>query len=162
MTPQEQVRARLADGAKFADILAAIGDFVGHREIVHEVAKAEGWRFEPSDPDDIMSPHVARKCKAKATAARSSKSKKRARNVAKSKEIWRGLHNYPGYEVSSHGRVRSLNSPIGQFLKPRWFQRMPKVVIYDAEGIRRERAIYFLMVQARFIVESWKNRSDAE
>src|ERR1700720_2423507 len=62
-----------------------------------------------------------------ARPARKSKLKT-ARRVAKSAESWRILRNYPEYEISSHGRVRSMNrARPSDFLKPRFVWHHGKV-----------------------------------
>jgi hypothetical protein len=76
--------------------------------------------------------------------------------VSKSSETWRCLGHYPLYEVSSYGRVRSLNRVRpGDWLKPRyrWFKGMcvPSVVLRDSEGRRCERMIGALLIDSGFM-----------
>lgn len=78
--------------------------------------------------------------------------KYKAHRVARSKEQWRVLTNYPNYEISSYGRVRSLQrTKPDDWLKPRWFRGQQKVVLYDKDGIRRERMVYWLLVGAGWL-----------
>jgi len=79
-----------------------------------------------------------------------------ARRVARSPEAWRCLNNYPGYEISSHGRVRSIGrAKPGDWLKPRWKWHMGRplqfVVLYDAEHKRCERLVGYLLLDAGFL-----------
>lgn len=76
--------------------------------------------------------------------------KYKAHRVARSKEQWRVLTNYPNYEVSNYGRVRCLQRcKADDWLKPRWkFKQKPFVVLYDKDGKRCEREVYWLMVGA--------------
>jgi len=90
-------------------------------------------------------------------AKRKGKPFKRARRVARSPETWRHLKNYTGYEISSHGRVRSLDrARPDDWLKPRrkWFKGMSVewVVLYDSEGKRRERMVGYLLIDAGFLL----------
>jgi hypothetical protein len=78
------------------------------------------------------------------------------KRVSKSPETWRHLSNYPGYEISSHGRVRSLDRAApGDWLKPRrrWYKGLPvdSVVLKDRDGKRREPLVGSLLVAARFL-----------
>jgi len=81
---------------------------------------------------------------------------RQARRVSKSPETWRSLSNYPTYEISSHGRVRSLDraNPT-DWLKPRrkWFRGVcvEYVVINDRDGKRCERMVGKLLIAAGFL-----------
>lgn len=81
---------------------------------------------------------------------------RQARRVSKSPETWRSLSNYPLYEISSHGRVRSRDrvNPT-DWLKPRrkWYRGMcvDYVVLNDREGRRCERMVGKLLIAAGFL-----------
>src|SRR6185312_1857249 len=103
-------------------------------------------------------------------AARKSRSKgalKPARHVAKSAETWRCLSNYPNYEISAYGRVRSINrAKPNDCLKPRWHWRhgacVDYVVLTDLDGIRRERQIGWLLVSVGFLKKpDWARKSSS-
>jgi hypothetical protein len=81
---------------------------------------------------------------------------RQARRVSKSIEVWRCLSNYPAYEISSHGRVRSLDrARPGDWLKPRyrWYKgvSVTSVVIRNRDGRRCERMIGKLLIAAGFM-----------
>jgi len=90
---------------------------------------------------------------------------KQARRVSRAPETWRVLKNYPTYEVSSHGRVRSLDrARPDDWLKPRyrWYKGMgtSSVVIKDRDGTRCERDIAKLMIDAGFLSRpTWMKHS---
>jgi NUMOD4 motif len=84
--------------------------------------------------------------------------------VSKSTETWRCLGLYPAYEISSYGRVRSLDrAKPGDWLKPRyrWFKGLcvASVVIKDSDGRRCERMIGVLLIAAGFMLKpAWMKK----
>jgi hypothetical protein len=82
---------------------------------------------------------------------------KRAKRVPRSPETWRILRNYPEYEISSHGRVRSLTRAVAtDWLKPRFVWHHGKVVLavrLSIDGKPVDRFIGPLMIQAGFLKE---------
>jgi len=86
-----------------------------------------------------------------------------ARRVSRSPETWRILKNYPAYEISSHGRVRSLDrARPDDWLKPRrkWYRGVcvEWVVIRDRDGQRCERMVGKLLIDAGFLPRpEWMN-----
>lgn len=81
---------------------------------------------------------------------------KAARRVSRSEETWRILDNYPNYEISSHGRVRSLSRVRpDDWLKPRrrwqYGHCVESIVLFDKDHIRRERDIGWLLVASGFL-----------
>jgi hypothetical protein len=93
---------------------------------------------------------------------------KQARRASKAAETWRCLGNYPLYEVSSYGRVRSLDRVRpNDWLKPRyrWFKGLcvASVVLKDRDGLRCERMIGRLLIAAGFMPRpEWMKRKDGE
>jgi len=91
---------------------------------------------------------------------------RKARRVSRSREAWRILKDYPAYEVSSHGRCRSLDrvkyddvlKPRYTFLKGFW---IPYFAIADKDGKRRERQAGFLMQSAGFLEIKFKAKAKA-
>lgn len=67
------------------------------------------------------------------------------------KEIWKGIEDYPNYEISSHGRVRSLNykgtGRIG-LLKPRINGIGYALVWLFKDGVGRTYSIHRLVAKA--------------
>jgi hypothetical protein len=89
------------------------------------------------------------------------------RRVSQAAETWRCLSNYPLYEISSHGRVRSLDrAKPDDWLKPRrrWIRghSVDFVVIKDRDGRRCERMIGKLLIAAGFLPKpEWMERKSS-
>jgi hypothetical protein len=148
-------------------------EYLREERITDTTALRKGLRAVQIDPDtseaclteemitDIIasqgpaSPARRPKAKAKRTG------KYKAHRVARSKEQWRVLTNYPNYEISSYGRVRSLQrTGAADWLKPRWFRGAPSVVLYDKDGHRRERLINWLMVSAGWLKQPTRKTAE--
>jgi hypothetical protein len=81
---------------------------------------------------------------------------KRAIRVSRSPETWRHLEHYPAYQISSHGRLRSvMRGRDTDVLKPRFSWHYGKLVtaynILDKDGVKRSRFVGTLMINAGFI-----------
>jgi len=121
---------------------------------------------------------MAAKATKKAKSSKSSKSSKSpkkppkgrgffkpARRIARSPEAWRGLKDYPAYEISSHGRVRCVDrvSP-EDCLKPRYrfFRGQWSLWIrLSLKGVKYERQIPWLMVAAGYLDAPKRKQDDA-
>jgi hypothetical protein len=111
-----------------------------------------------SDKDfltDEMIDELLSDVKSKA-AAGGKRHYKRAIRVSRSPETWRHLEHYPAYQISSHGRLRSvMRAKDTDVLKPRFSWHYGKLVaaynINDKDGIKRSRFVGTLMINAGFI-----------
>jgi hypothetical protein len=143
-------------------------DYPESGRLYNELSDAMGDRQAERliDYVDKLAPAVEEP-EAESPAANKPKRKrlfKQARRVSKHPETWRILKNYPTYEISSHGRVRSLNRiRPDDWLKPRrrWYKGLcvDSVVILDRDGKRCERFIGMLLVSAGFLPrQDWMDK----
>ena len=92
---------------------------------------------------------------------------KRAIRVSRSPETWRILTHYPEYQISSHGRLRSvLRAKDSDFLKPKFSWHYGKMVeafeLKDKDGVRRSRFKGTLMINAGFLKSpKWRKKETA-
>jgi hypothetical protein len=93
-----------------------------------------------------------------------AKPKALPRRGAQATESWRCLGTFPNYEISSYGRVRSLDrARPDAWLKPRrrWMRGscVDYVALVDSHGRRCERQIGWLLVSVGFMVRpKWAAR----
>lgn len=117
---------------------------------------------------DAMIDELLRKAKPKAEHVNSEKSHyKRAIRVRRSPETWRHLDNYPGYQISSHGRLRTVQrANADDVLKPRFSWHYGKVVmayeLRDKDGNRKARFVGSLMMAAGFLKAPQWRKKEAE
>lgn len=62
------------------------------------------------------------------------------------------LKNYPEYQIDEYGAVYEVET--GKMVKPRFRNQRHWVQIYSADGKRKERNVYWLMVQAGYVVRN--------
>jgi hypothetical protein len=132
-------------------------------DILFDIADIDGPEFEQAFRDFYNEPTNGTKPRAN-THGKSNF--KRAKRASRSPEVWRILRNYPEYEISSHGRVRSLTRAVGtDWLKPRFVWYYGKVVVavkLSVAGKPIERFIGPLMIQAGFLKEpKWMAKKKA-
>jgi len=93
---------------------------------------------------------------------------KRAVRVSRSPETWRILPNYPDYQISNHGRLRSLmRAKPEDCLKPRFSWWHGKAVaaykLLDKDGRQRSRFVGGLMMSVGFLKpQTWMAKGQAE
>lgn len=138
------------------DLADAISEFNWNDGIpltcdIPEIAATLNGRFKDRRP-----------VKPEPTETKKKRHYKRAIRVSRSPEIWRHLEHYPGYQISSHGRLRSAQRANDtDVLKPRFSWHYGKLVaaynILDKDGIKRSRFVGTLMINAGFVkARDWK------
>jgi hypothetical protein len=176
---KRKVEAATSGGRKVAlEVVDDIHTVFGEQK-TDEALKEIGWMLFESDlHSDAYGPHLfttaefkaqlakdeaemaAKEKPKKASIAGGKKSKrppyfKPARRVPRSSEGWRVLKNYPGYEISTYGRVRSLERlKPDDFLKPRfrWFKGAFTITVrLYRDKVACDRSLGMLMVDAGFL-----------
>jgi hypothetical protein len=109
-------------------------------------------------------PTAERKAPTNGNGQPKTKKFKRARRVSRGAETWRILRNYPEYEISSHGRVRSLTrANPDDCLKPRFVWHHGKVVLavrLASGGKVYDRFVGPLLIQAGFLkAPDWMSKA---
>jgi hypothetical protein len=118
------------------------------------------WKsLQPNERDDILMA-LESTMNARSTSEPVAKRSKVARpttrrSAPRSKESWRCIADFPNYEVSNFGRVRSLNrGQDGDVLKPeyKWRNRhfMTQYSLYR-DGARSKLHLYALLKRAGFL-----------